>query len=468
MAIIPQSKLFSWKEVEAGSDLDRLKMVLEVLPDEELMRELEAHRDKGRDDYPVRAVWNSLLAAVVYEHASVESLRRELKRNAELRQLCGFDPVRGALAVPPASGYTRFLRNLFCYQEQIDGIFDELLERLRRHLSDLGTHLAVDSKGICSYGRPTDKGRDGRREGDADWGVKTYRGQREDGSLWERVKRWFGYKVQLIVDVMYEIPLGYGVTRASVSDTVRLLPMMEELEGKRPWVLERAEDMSGDKGYDSTENNRQLYDRWGIKPIIDMRRDWKDGEETRPVHGDRVDNIVTDERGSIFCVRGEGETVPMAFCGFEGDRGTLKYRCPAAAYGMGCCERAQCSPTSYGRVVRVPMEMDRRRFVPVPRNSYKWRRLYRGRTAVERVNSRLDVSFGFERHFIRGMEKMRFRVGLALVVMLATAVGAIETKRRKQMRSLVWSPTKDARQRSPGRESKGTEKLGGGVPKNRR
>jgi len=86
------------------------------------------------------------------------------------------------------------------------------------------------------------------------------------------------------------------------------------------------------------------------------------------------------------------------------------------------------------------VEMERRRFVPVPRDSYKWKRLYRGRTAVERVNSRLDVSFGFERHFIRGMEKMRFRVGLALVVMLAMAVGAIESKRWEQMRSLVWSP----------------------------
>jgi hypothetical protein len=36
----------------------------------------------------------------------------------------------------------------------------------------------------------------------------------------------------------------------------------------------------------------------------------------------------------------------------------------------------------------------------------------------------LDVSFGFERHFIGGTEKMRFRVGVALVVMLAMALGA--------------------------------------------
>jgi hypothetical protein len=40
-------------------------MVLLVIPDEGLMRKLEAIRGKGRDAYPVRAVWNSLLAGVV-------------------------------------------------------------------------------------------------------------------------------------------------------------------------------------------------------------------------------------------------------------------------------------------------------------------------------------------------------------------------------------------------------------------
>ena len=53
------------------------------------------------------------------------------------------------------------------------------------------------------------------------------------------------------------------------------------------------------------------------------------------------------------------------------------------------------------------------------------------------MNSRLDVSFGFERHFIRGLKKMRLRVGLALMVMLAMALGRIKEKQRDRMRSLV-------------------------------
>jgi hypothetical protein len=67
--------LFRWEEVEAKSDLERLRLVLDHLPDEELMGKLEKHRKWGRDDYPIRPVWNSVLAGVVYQHQSIDSLR---------------------------------------------------------------------------------------------------------------------------------------------------------------------------------------------------------------------------------------------------------------------------------------------------------------------------------------------------------------------------------------------------------
>ncbi len=56
---------------------------------------------------------------------------------------------------------------------------------------------------------------------------------------------------------------------------------------------------------------------------------------------------------------------------------------------------------------------------------------------MERVNSRLDVSFGFEEHYIRGLKKMKLKMGIALIVMLTMAVGRIREKQKKNMRSLV-------------------------------
>ncbi|MEW6229001.1 MAG: hypothetical protein AB1700_13085 [Bacillota bacterium] len=51
MAIIPQRRLLGWNEIDELGDLERLRLVLEYMPDEELMVTLsmgkaiqEAHR----------------------------------------------------------------------------------------------------------------------------------------------------------------------------------------------------------------------------------------------------------------------------------------------------------------------------------------------------------------------------------------------------------------------------------------
>ena len=55
----------------------------------------------------------------------------------------------------------------------------------------------------------------------------------------------------------------------------------------------------------------------------------------------------------------------------------------------------------------------------------------------ERVNSRLAGPYCLEKHFIRGMGKMRYRCSLALCVMLAMAVGRVAEKKHEQLRSLL-------------------------------
>jgi hypothetical protein len=47
------------------------------------------------------------------------------------------------------------------------------------------------------------------------------------------------------------------------------------------------------------------------------------------------------------------------------------------------------------------------------------------------------VCFGFENHAIRGKAKMQTRVGLAMAVMMAMALGHVKTGRVEQMRSVV-------------------------------
>ena len=181
--------LFSWQDVEAKSDMYRFTLVRDTLPDERLMQILESHRGKGRNDYPVIAIWNAILAGIVYQHSSIESLRRELLRNGELRQECGFDPFLGSKAVPSSSAFTHFLKLLLKFSDEIESIFDRLVNELGRLLPDFGERLAVDGKAICSAGKPSKKKKqDGRRDLDADWGKHEYKGTHKNGSLWKKVK----------------------------------------------------------------------------------------------------------------------------------------------------------------------------------------------------------------------------------------------------------------------------------------
>jgi hypothetical protein len=98
-----------WDVVEAASEHDRLRLVFSVLPDELFMQFLEKRRGHGRNDYPIRPMWNALIAGVVYRHPSAASLLSELRRNRELLQVCGFAPMLGSDAAPSEDAFGRFL-----------------------------------------------------------------------------------------------------------------------------------------------------------------------------------------------------------------------------------------------------------------------------------------------------------------------------------------------------------------------
>ncbi len=434
MAIIPQRHLFGWNDIAELGDLERLRLVVSYLPDEELMVEMEKERGNGRNDYPVRAVWNSVLAGVVFQHPSIESLRRELLRNGQLRQVCGFNLLLGAEGVPPAWAYTRFLRHLLQHEKGIEKMFHDLVEEVCRELPEFGRNLAIDGKALQSLaGHYSDNRKtDGRRDVDGDFGKKVYRGKRQDGSVWEKVVIWFGYRLHLIVDATYELPVGYTVTKAARSEIKEAHALVDSIGKNTPTVRARAEYMSGDKGYDDTEFLKKLYDEYQIKPVIDIRNMWKDGEATKLVPGQ--ENVVYNYQGKVYCVCPKTLKLrEMAYGGHEKARGMLKYRCPALQYGIACPGRESCPIAS---AIRISLATDRRVFTPLARSSYKWETIYKTRTSVERVNSRLDESFGFEKHFIRGLTKMQVRCGLALIVMLAMALGRIREKRGNP-RSLV-------------------------------
>lgn len=436
MAIIAQRPLFGWQEIEPIGDLARLHLVLSNLPDQELVATLEGERGlRGRDDYPVRAMWNATVAGVVFQHPTVAALLRELARNGQLRQLCGFWSDGAAALVPPPWVFSRFLSSLMRHVDLLEAMFERLVEEIAEILPDYGEHLALDGKALSSYarGKAGNEEPDGRRDTDGEWGVHAHRGVREDGTLWEKTKRWFGYSLHLIVDSTYELPVGFSVSKANSSEVVEAHHLLDRVQEGHPDLAGRCESVAADRGYDDVKLIGKIWESWKGLPVIDIRNCWHDGETTKVATG--CENVVYDYRGTVSCVcPRSGKQRLMAYGGLERDRGTLKYRCAAQHYGLECAGAERCP---IGKAVRISMEQEPRVFTPLPRHTPKWRRLYARRTAVERVNSRLDNVFGFENHTIRGLLKMRTRCALALVVMLAMALGRIRANQGEAMRSLL-------------------------------
>jgi hypothetical protein len=432
MAIIPQISLFSWEDdIENLGDNERLKSVLEHLPDEELVSNLEKERGHGRDDYPIRPMWNLFIAMFVFGHGRQADILRELRRNVQLRFLCGF----GLGKLPGEDNFSRFIKKLMKHQKEVNSVFISLADKLYDLLPDFGKTLAIDSKWTWSLANKKSdrKYPDGRSETDAEWGIKEYSGIGKDGKPWSSKKKCFGFKTHLIVDVKYELPVAFIVTPANASDVTWGKELLKQLGKERPHVIERCEYLTADKAYDDNDLIEWLQNaKRAIKPVIDKRTMWKvDEEKEVPGHPQRY----YDEQGNVFCYAEiSGDRHRMIPVGYDKERNAQRFKCPAKHYDAECSATCGCS---LSKTIRIPLETDKRIFTEVGRTQYLWKRIYAGRTAVERVNSKLDVSFGFEIRRVRGQEKMRLYAALTFAVMDALAVWRMEQNKPDLMRSLV-------------------------------
>lgn len=185
--------------------------------------------------------------------------------------------------------------------------------------------------------------------------------------------------------------------------------MLEQIEKEHKEWLRSCKYFLGDKGYDSTKIIRWLEEK-NISPIIDIRNCWKDGEET---HQYRDTQIVYNYKGTVWYVEEDsGEKTELLYRGYDKETDSLRY---------GFKPQKQDK-----RIFRIKCEEDRRIFTPVARSSHKWKRMYKKRTGVERVNGRIDRDFKFEKHTIRGLSKMLMFLAVTFIVYMGMAKTKIE------------------------------------------
>ena len=91
------------------------------------------------------------------------------------------------------------------------------------------------------------------------------------------------------------------VTRASRSEVKTLHKMLNILPHENAEILETCKQFTADRGYDDVKLINKLWNNHSIKPVVDIRNLWKDGEvQTKLVPGES--NIVYDYKGTVSCI----------------------------------------------------------------------------------------------------------------------------------------------------------------------
>ncbi len=407
---IIQTPLFDFDSFIKKKGNDRLVVALEALPAEKLLIALEKEHWTGRKGYSVRGMWSALIAGVLSQAHSLADVVRLLERDKDTRLVCGISSDN----IPSHDALSRFLKKLVEHADLLDKCFSDLVQEARDLLPGFGSKLAVDSTDIKAY---SNGHRKTPSDPDARWGAKGA-GHHTGPGREREMYYWFGYKLHLVVDALYELPVSFEMTPANEADTTHMESLLKKAgahqDESRPKVV------IADKGYDSQGNNKFIFASCRAMPIIPIRE----------VKGMQMPDIC-NAQGTPLC----GCGLEMTYWGRDGDY--LKYRCPEAV-GKGVCKsRFKCSASSYGYVLKLPIALDPRRHPPVPRETKKWARLYRMRTAVERVNSRVKELLGLGAITLRGIGKVTTRAVLSLLVMLAAAVGMARQNRLSELRTLV-------------------------------
>jgi hypothetical protein len=407
-----------------------VRELLASIPDAKLLDSLRQARGKGRDDYPVTALWGVLVLTAALRHPHIESCLAELRRNEGLRRLIGIETEE---QVPNKWNMSRFQDGLGQepHRTLAKEAFNEMIRRLGVAVPDLGRDMAGDATALNARRKDVAGAAKETKEGlpQATGGRKEYTD--DDGKVIEAFE-WFGYKLHLTVDVKHEVGLSYEITDTKAGDGETLPTLLAQAQANLP--KGRIKTLAYDKAAD-TNDVHELLTNARIKPLIQNRALWKSEPERMLPGHDGNSNIVYDEAGTVHCYDRVSEPIvrhQMAYIGYEPGRETLKYRCPAKHEGWECPMSEICNAgKSYGMTVRVKRDIDLRRFPALPRATKKFERMYKGRTAVERVNGRLKVFWGADDGNIRGARRFFAQVGVVMIVHAAFATVLASTPRRE-------------------------------------
>ena len=383
--------------------LDELAAVFASLDDYALLARLQEYRPTGRQGYALMALWRAYVASFVLNLPHTNALIRRLEDDPAFRILCGFGHL------PHRTTFNRFIRRLSRHSELVEDCFSKLTGQIKALLPDLGEETAVDATTVRSHCGPSRKP---ISDPQASWTAKNSTQAKRGGKEWRH-----GYKVHMIADANYGLPLAHVVTTASRNDSPELPAVIAKTESLYPWFHPSA--VIADRGYDSAANHEFLSGKDAL-PIIHIRR---------KARGALYEGIYT-EKGVPTCL---GQ-IPMEFVRSDQERGHL-YRCNPEGCRLAGSMRGgirHCDTEVWEDPTR-----NVRLFGAIRRDGPEWKALYAKRQAIERIFKSMKESRRLERHCVRGLRQITLHAMMSALAFQATALVKLRTGQTDMMRWMV-------------------------------
>ena len=233
-----------------------LAALFNAIPDKELLDSLKTYY-AGRRGYTYTVLWRTYVAMTYLSLPTFASLIRALQDNPSLREVCGINHPDG---IPSTFAYSRFMRKLAKRSVKVKDVMRKLTRTLFKRLPDFGRSVAIDSTDIKAWSNGAKKGKDGKfADPEAGWVVKT----NTEG----RKKYLFWYKVHILSDTEYELPISVSITSGNVHDSKEATPLLSQ--ARTTYSKFNPQYVMADAAYSSDHIRRTVIQQYGARPIID-------------------------------------------------------------------------------------------------------------------------------------------------------------------------------------------------------
>lgn len=362
---------------------EELREIFNSVPFGKLVKTLTAYRWTGRPGYDPETMLKVIVVQYYKSIGTLAELARYLEDHRGIASVCGFLEDK---PTPSRSTFSRFMSRLTRHQDLLDECLNLMANRFRDLLPGFGKVVAIDCTSVPSYSDPDNEP---VSDPDAGWIVR-------EGS---KRKQWeFGYRLHLIIDANWELPITKETTLARDNEKVATLALLKKTKETFPWFSPDA--VIADKAYDTYGHYKFTAEELDAEPVIK--------------HVKHPEYELSGSPAAPICPAG----LPMIYCGWDREKG-LFYQCPEKAKRAICPLAQQCGI----KRIWIRPGKDYRQFgYRIARGSEEWQSLYRKRVAAERCNSRLKETRRLAKHQFRGFERISVHATLAVLAMMAVAL----------------------------------------------